>query len=126
MVSWAQIDALASALPEVECLNDGRRSWAVRGKGIAWERPLRPKEVALLGDAAPVGDIIAIHVADEGIKQALIAAQPETFFTIEHFNNYPAVLALRTKLKVADARELFADGWRIKAPASLRKLHPDL
>lgn len=126
MVSWAQIETIASALPEVECVNDGRRSWAVRGKGIAWERPLRPKEAALLGDAAPVGDIIAIHVADEGIKQALIAAQPSTFFTIDHFNGYPAVLALRTQLRVADVRELFHDGWRIKAPASLLNLHPEL
>lgn len=126
MVSWAQIDAIASELPELDCREDARHSWAVRGKAVAWERPLRPKEAALLGDSAPTGDIIAIHVADEGIKQALIATQPNVYFTIDHFNGYPAVLALRTNLRATDVRELFRDAWRLKAPHSLRKLHPEI
>jgi hypothetical protein len=126
MVSWAQIDAVATTLPEVECVVTDRRSWAVRGKAIAWERPLRPKEAGALGSAAPQGDIIAIHVADEGVKQALIQHRPEAFFTIDHFKGYPAVLALRTKLRVSEVRELFTDGWYLKAPAALRKLHPEV
>lgn len=126
MVSWAQIDAIALSLPEVECLNDGRRTWSVRGKGIAWERPLRPKEAAELGAAAPTGDIIAFHVADESIKHALIADRPKAFFTIRHFDGYPAVLTLRTKLRVNEVRELLTDGWYLNAPPTLRKLHPDL
>jgi hypothetical protein len=126
MVSWSQIDAIAQTLPEVDCLTEGRRTWSVRGKGIAWERPLRPKEIAELGDDIPSGDIIAFHVADESIKRALIADRPEAFFTIRHFDGYPAVLTIRTKLRVSEVRELLTDGWWLKAPPALRKLHPEL
>jgi hypothetical protein len=126
MVSWAQIDAIAQSLPEVDCLTDDRRTWSVRGKGIAWERPLRTKERAELGPLAPAGDIIAFHVADESIKRALIADRPEAFFTIRHFDGYPAVLTIRTKLRVSEVRELLTDGWWLKATPALRKLHPEL
>ena len=54
MATWDDVARLARALPEVteEPTHDQNRSWRVRDKAFAWERPLRRKDVAALGDAA--------------------------------------------------------------------------
>ena len=55
--------------------------WRVRDKGFVWERPLGKKDVAELGDAAPAGPVVAAYVPDEGAKLALIAEEPDVYFT---------------------------------------------
>ena len=64
----------------------------MKGKLFVWERPLRKSDREALGDAAPEGPILAARVEHEIAKQALLADDPEVFFTTPHFDGYPIVL----------------------------------
>ena len=49
---------------------------------------------------APYGDVLMVGVADLGEKEALLAADGDAYFTIAHYDGYPAVLV---RLDRADA-----------------------
>jgi len=59
---------------------------------IAWQRPLSKNDMKTLGDKAPLGDVLAIHVDSISTKQAWITSAPESCFDSPHFAGYPAVL----------------------------------
>ena len=40
----------------------------------------------------PTGPVLGARVPDEGAKAALIAEEPDVYFTTSHFDGYPAVL----------------------------------
>jgi hypothetical protein len=121
MLTWNDVSHACLALPETKELTspDGRRSWRVRDKAFVWERPLRKKDLAELGDAAPSGPVLAAYVPDEGAKTALIAEEPGVYFTTHHFDGYPAVLCRLEELDAASLTELAADAWACRAPRRL-------
>jgi hypothetical protein len=100
---------------------DGTVSWTVRGTGFVWERPLRKGDLAALGPAAPTGTVLGVKVADLGVKQALLAADPELVFTTPHFDGYPAVLVRLDDIGLADLEELVVDAWRTRASKRQRE-----
>ena len=107
MASWADVERLALALPETaEGSSRGLRQWQVKGKTFVWDRPLRPKEVEALGEAAPDGPILAAWVEDLGVKEAMLGDDPKTYFTTAHFDNYAIVLARLERLGPEELREL--------------------
>lgn len=112
---------MALGLPEVtEGERWGSRTWAVRGKGFAWERPFSKADIRRYGDETPPdGAIVAIRVADLGEKEALIAGNPKAFFTIPHFNGYAAILVQLKKVSAKAMREALLDGWLACAPRQL-------
>jgi hypothetical protein len=122
MASWEDVAAIALALPEVaEEPSYGERAWKVRKKTFAWERPVRPKEVEHLGGfepegAAPSGEILAVRVADEEAKQALVSSEPEIYFTTSHFDGYPAVLIRLERIGRVELEEVVIEAWLAKAP----------
>ena len=111
---------VCGALPgTTESTSYGGRAWKVAGKGFVWERPLRAKDRAELGNAAPTGPVLGASVPDEGAKRALIAEEPDVYFTTRHFDGYPAVLARLDALDETALTELAGEAWACRAPRRL-------
>jgi hypothetical protein len=85
-------------------------------KGFAWvwvERvdPRKPR--------VPRPDVLAVRVRDQAEKAALLAGDPERFFTEPHYNGFPAVLVRLPRVTRAQLRKLIFDAWRCQAPTQL-------
>lgn len=121
MATQDDVRRLALALPEVT-EDDGHFAFGVlnRGKvkGICWvwtHRPA-PKQPRVADHG-----VLAVRVLGEAGKQELIAADPEKFFTVPHYNGFPAVLVRLAAIDVDELGELLTDAWRIQAPRALVK-----
>lgn len=122
MASWDDVNRIALALPEsAERPSHGQRSWRVRDKLFVWERPLRDADLEALGSAAPEGPILGARVESEFAKQALVADEPDVYFTTPHFDGYAAVLVQLDRIGLADLEELIAEAWLCQAPKRLAK-----
>ncbi|MGB3328862.1 MAG: MmcQ/YjbR family DNA-binding protein [Thermomicrobiales bacterium] len=103
MVDEAGLRAIAMALPGTVA-ND--LTFEVNGRGFAWpwrERvhPKKPK--------VPRRDILVVMTADLDDKEALLAGEPESCFTEDHYNGYPAVLVRLDAIEPDRLAELLED-----------------
>jgi hypothetical protein len=121
MVTIEEVALLVEELPEVTSGEQrGNRSWWVRGKMFAWERPFSKADIKRFGDQPPPeGPILAVRVGDLAEKEAVLAAHPDDFFTIPHFDGYSAVLIELNTVARAELREALVDGWLASAPKAL-------
>ncbi|MFM5905175.1 MAG: MmcQ/YjbR family DNA-binding protein [Micrococcales bacterium] len=125
MATWQDVDAVALALPQVELdQTAGSRGWLIAGKHLAWERPLRKKELATELDAGRqpyLGDILAFHLPDLQAKEAYLQNFPNKFFEIPHFSGYRGILCRLSELDIDDLQELLFEAYLCKAPKKLVK-----
>ncbi len=123
MASWDDVRRIALSMPESQERSspDGILEWRVKEKLFAWERPLRRGDLEALGDAAPAGPILAARVPDLGAKEALLADEPEVYFTTPHFNGYPAILVRLDRIDVRGLDELLVEAWLDRAPKRLAR-----
>ena len=123
VATWDDVRRLVAALPDTDehASYGGCPSWRVHGKAFVWDRPLRSDDRRALAEAAPddTEPLLAIRVADEGVKAALIAGAPDVFLTTPHFDGYPVVLARLGQIPVDELAELVEDAWRLRAPKRL-------
>jgi hypothetical protein len=122
VAKWDEVSRLALSLPGAQELTvRGLRQWKVNDKLFVWERPLRRADLEALGDAAPDGPILGARVEHEVAKQALLADDPEVFFTTPHFDGYPAVLVRLDRISDEGLREVVTEAWLVRAPKRLVK-----
>lgn len=120
MATWADVEAITASLADVEeGTSYGNRAWKVGGRLFVWERPLRKKEIEALGGLepdgeAPAGEILAARVPDEGAKQALVASEPEIYFTTSHFDGNPSVLIRLDRIPRRDLEEAIVEAWECR------------
>jgi len=117
MATWDDVARIALALPETtEEQAWGNRHWKVRGKGFVWERPLRKSDLKVLGEAAPEGPILGARVEHLVAKEALVQDPSKVFFTIPHFDGYPAILVLLDEIDLDGLDEVIVEAWLCRAP----------
>lgn len=122
MASWEDVGRIARGLPEVgEDVTRGQFGWRVKDKGFAWERPLRRGDLDSLGERAPQGPVLAAYVPDVGVKDALIADDPDVFFTTPHFNGFPAILVELDRIDLETLEEVLVEAWLCRAPKRLAR-----
>ena len=121
MVSPDEAAKIAASLPEVtEDTRHGNRTWFVGKKGFAWERPLSKADIKRYGDETPPdGPIFAIRTEDLHEKEAILAEGNPGFFTMQHFDGYPALLIQLKVVRKAALRDAIVDAWLACAPRTL-------
>jgi hypothetical protein len=124
MATWDDVRRIALGLPETtEEVSWGHAHWRVKGKGFVWERPLRRSDLEALGDGAPEGPILGARVEHLVAKEALLADDPDVFFTTPHFDGYPAVLVRLEEIAVEDLEEVIVEAWLCRAPKRLAQAY---
>jgi hypothetical protein len=112
---------IALGLPDTVEAED-HFAFSVRNKGKekgfvwVWLERTDPKKARV-----PNPKVIAVRVADEGEKQALLASNDKKFFTEDHYNGFPAVLVRLAAVRPRELEELITDAWRAMAPKALVK-----
>jgi hypothetical protein len=120
VADWDDVHRLALGLPETsERMSRDLRQWRVKDKLFVWERPLRRREIEVLGSDAPDGAILGARVEHLGAKEALLADDPHVFFTTPHFDGYPAILVRLDRITAEDLEEVVTEAWLARAPNRL-------
>jgi hypothetical protein len=123
--TFDDLDRLARSLPGVDVEVGDRPAYRVGGKLFLVHRGPR-KDAVDPETGQRYDDVLAIWVADLGVKEALLADPSGAFFTTDHFNGYPAVLLrLRDldRLTMAELTEVITDAWLSRAPKRLTKAY---
>jgi hypothetical protein len=112
--TFNNVDAFALSLPDVTVgARWGNRTWLVKAKGFAWQRPLTKADLKRLGDETPpAGEILAVRVESLDAKDALLAIAPAGFFTIAHFQGYAAVLIALRQARAKEVRAAILDAFQ--------------
>ena len=123
MASQDDVRRIAMAMPGVTASQE-RFAFSVDNKGKpkgfvwVWHERIHPKKARV-----PQPSVIAVRVADQTEKAALLAADPDRFFTEPHYNGYPSVLVRLAAIEPDELEELLIDAWRSQAPKELVDEH---
>jgi hypothetical protein len=115
----SDVRRIALSLPDTLEAEDGfgfsvRNGAKEKGFAWVWKERVDPKRARV---AQP--KVLVVRVANGAEKEALIASDPEKFFTEPHYNGFPAVLVRLPAIGVKELRELLTDAWRAQAPKAL-------
>ena len=117
MTTWTRVEAFALTLPETSSTPSygGAPALRVTRKLFARQRGEMADDLDEL-TGAPYGEVLMVGVADLGEKEALLAADPRAYFTVPHYDGYPAVLVRLAEADEAEVRELLVEAWMRAAP----------
>ncbi|MDQ3946867.1 MAG: MmcQ/YjbR family DNA-binding protein [Actinomycetota bacterium] len=86
----------------------------------------RVKDKSFLRIRSEAEGSLVVFVSDPIEKEALLASDPDKFFTTSHYNGYPVVLVKLPAVDVDELTELITDSWRVKAPKRVLKANEHL
>jgi hypothetical protein len=88
----------------------------VAGRGFVslWRERVDPKKAKVAN-----AEVVVVNVLDLGDKKALIASDPQKFFTTARYDGYRGVLVRLPEVDVDELAELITDSWRLPAPTRL-------
>ena len=117
MTTWERVDAFALTLPETTSTPSYGGAPALRVNRKMFAR-LRGEMADDLDEltGAPYGEVLMVGVGDLGEKGAVLASDPQAYFTTPHYDGYPAVLVRLAEADEAEVRELLAEAWMRTAP----------
>jgi hypothetical protein len=121
MADQDDVRRIARSLPDVIEDHD-RFAFGVRVKGKrkdfcwVWLERLDPKRARV-----PNPEVLAVRVSSLDEKEAILASDPDTFFTEPHYHRFPAVLVRLAVVDEQKLAQLLTDAWQCQAPASLVK-----
>lgn len=102
-------------------------TWQVGNRQVAWQRPLSARDRARLegaGARIPTGEILAVQLDSLDEKDAVLSLGLPGFFTIAHFDGFPAVLVELRLARARDVREALRRSWeraRSRGPRSPKR-----
>ena len=117
MTDLEEVRKIALSLLETNAENTGfgvLNNGKYKGFAWVWMQRVEPKKPRV-----PCPEVLAIRTEDIGSRDALIAAEPNKFFTEPHYQNFPAVLVRLQEIEFDELRELLIEGWRCQAPKAL-------
>ena len=113
MATEADVRRIALSLPEtIEKPSYGTPGWRVKDKLF----------LRLRSDAE--GGLV-VFVSDLSEKEALLASEPDKFFTTPHYDGHASVLVRLPAVDVEELTELITDSWRNRAPARVLRTYGD-
>ena len=127
MPTLEDVRAIALSFPETIEKVDGHRGgagWRTPDGLFVWERGPSKADLAALArldSTWPEGPVVGVRTDGLDGKQALLDTFPESFFTIPHFDGYPAVLVRLAAIDAELLREVITDAWILKAPKRLSR-----
>lgn len=68
---------------------------------------------------------LVVFVDDLGVKQALLASDPSTYFTTPHYDGHASVLVNLPVIGLDELTELIVDSWRLRAPKTVLRRYGD-
>ncbi len=120
MATLDDVRDIALALPGAVERVEGHRgglSWRTPAGGFVWQRGPTGRDLeqlAALGRTWPEGEVVGVRTDGVQVKEALLETYPDRFFTIPHFDGYPAVLVRLTAIGREQLREVITDAWLLK------------
>ncbi len=123
MATFDDIRTIVRDLPGVTEGVEGHRGgtgWSTNKGMFVWERGPSKRDLVQLTEAGrewPEGVVVGIRVLDLAAKEELISAFPDVFFTIPHFDGYPAALARLDAIDPGLLREVVEDAWLTRVSA---------
>jgi hypothetical protein len=107
VISYDDVRRAALGLPGSyeQASYEGRPSWRTKPRMFAWIRH------------DPEALVVWVGSVEE--KEALIAAEPDKFFTTPHYDGHPIVLVRLEGVEADEAVELVTESWRLRAPTTL-------
>ncbi len=111
MATWDDVLELGLALPEVQqSLSYGTPALKVRNKLMARQRE------------SPTILVVRVDLAE---RPALLAAEPDRFYIVAHYDVHPWILVRLPKIGRRELREMLTDAWLLRASKALLEEHAE-
>jgi hypothetical protein len=110
MATFDQAQRIALTLPGAEQVGT---TFKVKGRNFA---AVYPEKVDPKKPRVPNYDVLLVWTADLDDKEAYLQSDPAKFFTVDHYNGFPAVLVRLDAVSVDELEQLIREAWEVRAP----------